>query len=81
MKLGQRFQRITPENDLWDTVEVVGFHTGGVGGEVTEPVVRTLEFGAAPESVDPAAFLTQYAPANPADAAQARLAAIAEAAP
>ena len=81
-RLGQVFNRIAPEGDLWDHVSVVGFHTGGLDGTTTEPVVATLEFGAAPESVDPQEFLKAYvadAGANAADAGASRLAAFANA--
>ncbi len=82
-KIGRVFNRITPEpDDPWNHVEVVGFHTGGLDGTTTEPVVRTLEFGPAAESVDPQEFLKTYVRdpgANPADAGAQRLAAFANA--
>ncbi len=81
-KLGAVFNRITPENNLWDFVSVVGFHRGGLDGTTVEPVVRTLEFGPAAESVDPQEFLKTYVRdpgVNPADAGAARLAAFANA--
>ncbi len=78
-KLGAVFNRITPEGSPFDHVEVVGF---AEGGDVREPVVRTLEFGPAPESVDPQEFLKTYVRdpgVNPADAGAARLAAFSQA--
>jgi len=82
-KIGAVFNRRVPEGDSpWNHVRVVGHFTGGLDGTTVEPVVATLEFGPAPESVDPTAFLADYAldaGSNAADVGAQRLAAFANA--